>query len=382
MSDQILWLMLSQLPLSRQQKHRLLDRFGTVERILLDKANYSALSQQCKTKGKSLVPIEQLMSEAHSRLARVEHLGWQLLTPSMPDFPQTLLDIPDPPILIYACGAPRALCQPLVAIVGSRKATPLGLKLAQRFAAQLSSWGIAVVSGLARGIDTAAHEGALMNSDTGTASAPTSAILANGPGAIYPRQNQVLSERILASGGVLMTENPPDTALKPYLFPERNRLISGLSVATLVIEADMKSGSLVTANQALSQGRDVFAVPGALTNPQARGCHHLIKQGAMLVESPEDIISALHCQLRQLCPKLKRVEQATNRSSAANAHDVAKDKTTRADSILNLLGAQPLSLDEIEALSGLPMAELQVKLSRLELDGQLIRQSGRYFRSS
>lgn len=368
MSDPLYWLMLSQLPLSRLQKQQLLDAYSSPEHIFSEPDALAKIKQLCHTKHKHLPPLDLIQDEAIKRLSILEGLGWQLLTPSMHSFPKSLLQIPDPPLLLYIKGDPAALCQPLIAIVGSRKATPLGMKMAQRFAAQLSGWGLGIVSGLARGIDSAAHEGALESTSKGLfeAAAPTSAILANGPGTIYPRQNISLSDRIVASGGGLLTENPPGTPLKPYLFPERNRLISGLSVGTLVIEADLKSGSLVTAKQALSQGRDVFAVPGAITNPQSRGCHQLIKQGAMLVETPDDIINALHSQLRELCPGIK---------------SCVSDCEGTSDPLLNVLSAQPLSLNEIGALSGMPVSELQVKLARLELSGLLVRQSGRYFRS-
>ena len=360
MSDLLDWLQLALLPIPRKQKQSLLKSGLTPEATLHLDETQRLLRQCCVKKQIELPRPATLLAEARCISDRIEELGWQILTPDMPHFPQLLHQIPDPPTLLYAKGELSALEGAQIAVVGSRKASPLGVKLAQRFAKHLSDWGLGVVSGLALGIDAAAHQGALQG---GTA---TSAVLANGAGTIYPRSNRRLADHILAEGGVILTENPPAHRLEAWHFPERNRLISGLSLGTLVVEADLKSGSLITAQLALSQGREVFAIPGALTNPQARGCHQLIKQGAVLVDSPEDILNSLHRELRDLCPKQTEIQNSPARVD---------------DPLMQILGATDLNLNELAEVTGSELGQLQVELARLELSGAITRRAGRYFRN-
>ena len=366
MSDTRLWLHLLQLPLTRLQKRKLIERFGSLATLFECDEAWQFVTDFCRKHERPLLAQQDYSDGAKQIAEQCEQLGWQILCEEHPEFPERLRTIPDPPFLLFACGDTEAVSEPQIALVGSRKATPLGIKLAERFAKHLSDWGVGVVSGLALGIDTAAHLGALQGAT------PTTAVLANGPGKIYPHRNRGLADRIINKGGLLLSENPPGASLDAWRFPERNRLIAGLALGTLVVEADLKSGSLVTAKLALSQGSEVFACPGALSNPQARGCHQLIKQGAVLVESPDDIINALHQPLRQLC------------RSSGNGEDLSSGEvsTFNEDPLLRLLGSTDLSLDELAEVSGLSLDKLQVELAKHEMAGRLVRKAGRYFCSS
>ena len=366
MSDTLLWLQLLQLPLTRVQKRKLIKRFGSRTTLFECDEAWQFVTDFCRKHERPLLSRQDYSAGAKQIVEQCEQLDWRILTEEQPEFPERLRAIPDPPFLLFARGTPEAVGEPQIALVGSRKATPLGIKVAERFAKHLSDWGVGVVSGLALGIDTAAHLGALQGPT------PTTAVLANGPGTIYPHRNRELANRIVEKGGLLLSENPPGASLDAWRFPERNRLIAGLALGTLVVEADLKSGSLVTAKLALSQGSEVFAVPGALSNPQARGCHQLIKQGAVLVESPDDILNALHQPLRQLCSS----------SDDRDASSSVKVSASGKDPILCLLSSEALSFDELVEVSGLDVAQLQVELAKHELTGKLVRRAGRYFCSS
>lgn len=366
MSDTLLWLQLLQLPLTRLQKRKLIKRFNSLATLFESDEAWQFVAEFCRKHERPLLARQDYSAGADQIVEQCEQLGWQILSEEHSDFPDHLRTIPDPPFLLFACGEPMAVSEPQIALVGSRKATPLGIKVAERFAKHLSDWGVGVVSGLALGIDSAAHLGALQGPTA------TTAVLANGPGKIYPQRNHALADQIVKQGGLLLTENPPAASLDAWRFPERNRLIAGLALGTLVVEADLKSGSLVTAKLALSQGAEVFAVPGALSNPQARGCHQLIKQGAVLVESPDDIINALHQPLRQLC------SSSGDRDASSSTQVSASGK----DPILSLLSSEDLSFDELVEVSGLDVAQLQVELAKHELTGKLVRRAGRYFCNS
>src|SRR3990167_4268280 len=215
-----------------------------------------------------------------------EQPGLAMHTPAGPDFPRKLLQIPDPPVLLYVTGDTRLLGAPSLAIVGSRNATQQGMTNAERFARALSEAGLAIVSGLALGIDAAAHRGGLSGRGS------TIAVLGCGANVVYPLGNEPLFAQI-AENGAIVSEFPLGTPPARENFPRRNRLISGLSRGCLVIEAALASGSLITARLASEQGRDVFAVPGSIHSPHSKGCHALIKQGAKLVESARDVLEEL-----------------------------------------------------------------------------------------
>ena len=279
------------------------------------------------------------------------------------DYPAALLQTADPPCLLYATGRIHQLKNLQVAqslaVVGSRNPTPQGRLNAQAFAKNLASGGLTIVSGLALGVDGAAHEGALEGADTGLLA--TVAVVGTGLDRVYPKQHLALARQI-AAHGLILSEYPLGTPPLAENFPRRNRIISGLSQGTLVVEAALESGSLITARQALDQGREVFAIPGSIHSPQSKGCHALIRQGAKLVESAQDILEELH-----LPDPFAQVPLALD-----NPRPDTKG-------LLAWLGHEPVSLDALQARSGLATARLQAELLDLELAGQLERLPGGLF---
>lgn len=275
-----------------------------------------------------------------------------IITLGDPAYPNSLLEGPDPPLLLYAEGRIELLGAESLAIVGSRNATRQGLDNARSFAAQLSHAGITIVSGLALGIDAAAHEGGL----EGTGS--TVAVVGTGLDSAYPTRNRALTHRI-SERGLLVSEYSLGTPPLQAHFPQRNRIIAGLARATLVVEAAPQSGSLITARLANEAGRDVLAIPGSIHSPLSRGCHALIKQGAKLVESVADILDEL------------RPGAASPRPAAAPQPDN--------DPLLQALGFDPITLDTLAERTGWPPAELSTRLLDLELDGRVARLPGQRF---
>lgn len=304
-----------------------------------------------------------------------------VLTLGDADYPTALLDIPDPPLMLYALGQTAQLAtlqaQPALAVVGSRNPTPQGADNARAFARSLAASGLVIVSGLALGVDGAAHEGALEGAGPPGAAGrlATLAVVGTGLDRVYPRQHHALAQRI-AQQGLLLSEYPLGTPPLAAHFPRRNRLIAGLSQATLVVEAALQSGSLITAQQALEQGRDVMAIPGSIHAPQSKGCHALIKQGAKLVESAQDVLEELRLPLA-----LPLVQPALNLGAdglAADAPDgVRADEEDRA--LLRALGHDPVGLDALQGRCGWPTAQLQARLLELELAGQVGRLPGGLF---
>jgi DNA processing protein len=284
------------------------------------------------------------------------------------DYPALLRATPYAPAALFVVGAPTCLWSPQIAIVGARSATTGGIANARAFAAEFARVGNVVTSGLAEGIDAAAHEGAL------EAGGQTIAVLGTGPDVVYPRRHEDLAARIRASGA-LVTEFPPGTAGKPDHFPRRNRIIAGLSLGTLVVEASLKSGSLITARLAAEQGREVFALPGTIHSPLARGCHKLIRDGAKLVETAQEVLEELRGVGGLLAEGLRRRIDA-----AENTHDAAPAVHTRDPDYARLLAALdiPLALDELALRTGLGAAALSSMLLVLELDGVVSAENGRY----
>ncbi len=275
-------------------------------------------------------------------------------------YPGLLLQTADPPLLLYAQGQLARLSAPSVAVVGSRHATPQGESNAQALSAALSRQGWVVVSGLALGIDGAAHEGALQG-PSGTV-----AVVGTGLDRVYPASHKSLAHRI-AQQGCIVSEYAPGTPALAAHFPQRNRIIAGLSLGTLVVEAALQSGSLITARLASEAGREVFAIPGSIHSPQAKGCHALLRQGAKLVESAEDILEELRGGApRQPTLPLDREPEAGERAAPA-------------DPLLQALGHEPVSLDELLARTGYPVAELSARLLNLELEGCVVRLPGAFF---
>ena len=290
-------------------------------------------------------------------------------------YPRALLDIEDPPVLLYAMGYGPVWergwpdVSRCVAVVGSRNPTAQGSDNALAFAQSLAQEGMTVVSGMALGVDAAAHRGALAGADP-DGGVPTIAVVGTGLDRVYPSQHHTLAQQI-AQRGVILSEYALGTAPLAAHFPRRNRLISGLCQGTLVVEAALKSGSLITAEQALEQGRDVFAIPGSIHSTQSRGCHALIKQGAHLVESVQDILGVMD------------IATAAQEGPLSPAGASAAQALWDGDPALrDALGYEPSSLEALQARTGRSTAQLQAELMTLELQGALARLPGGLFQRS
>jgi DNA processing protein len=291
-----------------------------------------------------------------------------LLTWNCFGYPPLLAGIADAPLVLYVAGEVTSLSLPQLAIVGSRNPTGLGRDTAQQFAQQLSRAGMVVTSGLALGIDAAAHRGAL------SAGAPTVAVVGRGLDAVYPAENAGLAREIVAAGGALVSDLPIGTPPLRHHFPRRNRILSGLATGTLVVEAALRSGSLITARLAGEQGREVFAIPGSIHNPLARGCHRLLRQGATLVEEVADIFSEIEPIVVQMAGNT--IESAANMPASSGP---ALDKEY--EILLDALGFEPAGLDVLVVRTGLAAGAVASMLLILELDGRVQQQpGGRYSR--
>ncbi|KQB57204.1 MULTISPECIES: DNA-processing protein DprA [Acidovorax] len=362
---------------------RLLSRFGLPQDIF--RQPESAL-QHCVTlaQAKALCTVpsgwEALLETTWHWLEGADPQGPARAVITLGDarYPQSLLDTEDPPLLMYLMGAARLLAQNpfptgrCLAVVGSRNPTAQGADNARLFSRALRGAGFTIVSGLALGVDAAAHEGALdVSSDPFAEATPaTIAVVGTGLDRVYPRKNLDLAHRI-AAHGVLVSEYPLGTPPLAANFPKRNRIISGLSQGTLVVEAALASGSLITARMAAEQGREVFAIPGSIHAPQSRGCHALIRQGAKLVESAQDVLEEL------------RMPPAAGKQSASSGAAVLDEEGSRdidtrqtESPLLQALGFDPMGVDALVARTGMDAASLQVELLELELDGQVARLPG------
>ena len=298
-----------------------------------------------------------------------------------PRYPQLLLDTEDPPLMLYLMGPARLVEETpfppgkCLAVVGSRNPTAQGAVNARLFSQALRDAGFTIVSGLALGVDAAAHEGALAGQHLAADEDPaTIAVVGTGLDRVYPRKNLDLAHRIAACG-LLVSEYPLGTPPLAANFPKRNRIISGLSQGTLVVEAALASGSLITARMAAEQGREVFAIPGSIHAPQSRGCHALIRQGAKLVESAQDILEELHT------PAVGRtVENPPNVTKRkASTEEIGAAVAPPESPLLQALGFDPMGIDALVARTGMDAAALQVALLELELDGQVARLPGGLF---
>jgi len=318
-----------------------------------------------------LSPLSALTEKRIERtLAWAQQTGNRVLTLADKDYPPALLDIADPPLLLYVKGRIELLARPSLAVVGSRNATAGGGTNADRFAETLSQRGLTVISGLALGIDSAAHIGALRGLESSLDGGSTVAVIGTGADIVYPARNRGLAHRIVAAG-CIVSEYPLGMPGIAANFPRRNRIISGLASGVLVVEAAAQSGSLITARMAAEQGRDVFAIPGSIHSPLSKGCHYLIKQGAKLVESAQDILeemvsyraragSGSSASVSMSCDA---ITQAATRDCGGNVPGTVKDQ------LLAALGFDPASLDMLAARSGIDIAQLNAQLLALELEG-------------
>lgn len=330
---------------------QLLARFGSAA------ATLEALPQLAARGGGPAPPIAPV-ALAERELAHAARLGARHLFLGDPQYPDLLAELDDAPPVVMFRGRIALLARPTIAMVGARNASAAACRFARQLAAELGHEGVTIVSGLARGVDTAAHHGAL---DTGTIG-----VIAGGIDVVYPPENAALQERI-ACEGLLIAEQPPGTEPRARHFPYRNRIIAGLALGTVVVEAAPKSGSLITARLAGELGREVMAVPGSPLDPRAQGCNALIRDGATLVQSAADVLETV----RPIDRRMVRSERATfSAPPPADASDADRRDVTA------LLGPVPVAIDELVRQSGHGPAIVQTVLLELELAGRLERHAG------
>jgi DNA processing protein len=369
----IQWLALSLTPgLGPTKARKLIERFGSTEAIFqaslteLEAAGLQAISAQSLGTGHSL-------ELADDELARASAAGVSLVSLDSPGYPGELKQIYDPPLLLYVRGNEDVIAQPGVAVVGTRHPTPYGTGMAERLSADLALRGLVIFSGMARGVDSAAHRGAI------AAKGKTVAVFGTGVDVVYPKENHRLLDQILALGGAAISEFPLATFAAPQNFPIRNRIISGISLGVLVVEAAEYSGTRITARCALEQNRDVFAVPGNVTNKNSWGPNTLIKQGAKLVATWEDVWEELPPDVRlKLAPKDGDESHPTSTASLFGEKELAPHEKK----ILSLLKAdESTHIDElVERLEPeLSSSEIFAALFELELDGRVKQLPGKNF---
>ncbi|MFA7291296.1 MAG: DNA-processing protein DprA [Rhodocyclaceae bacterium] len=351
------WLRLTLIPgIGGETQRKLLAAFGLPEAIF--SASRSNLRSIIGDKATDRLLETDNRAAVAAAQQWAEQPGQRILTLADEDYPRALFDIADPPTLLYVRGRCELLSLPALAIVGSRNATPQGESNARAFAAALAAEGLSIVSGLALGIDAAAHRGAI------AAGGATIAVIGTGADRLYPARNHALAGEI-AEKGAIVSEFPLGTPAAASNFPRRNRLISGLSRGVLVVEAAVESGSLITARMAGEQGREVFAIPGSIHSPQARGCHRLIRQGAKLVETAQDV-------MEELGTAIEAASIATCTTEAGGEESLR---------ILALAGFDPVTMDDLVTRSGLTAEALSVILLQLELDRRVsCLPGGRYQR--
>lgn len=373
------WLRLTLSPgVGNQSARRLLAALGSAEAVFEtppDRLKELVTPAQSQALCQPPAGLPDLLERTWNWLQHpAEGLCQQVLTLGDPAYPADLLQLADPPLMLYALsGRPLPFSEgPLqaVAVVGSRNPSAQGLENAHAFAHSLVGQGFSVVSGLALGIDGAAHEGAL-SAAAGAEPWPTLAVVGTGLDRVYPRQHRALAHRV-ALHGVMLSEYPLGTPPLAANFPKRNRLIAALSRGTLVVEAALASGSLVTARLAAEQGKEVFAIPGSIHAPQSRGCHALIRQGAKLVETVQDILEEL--------PSPRHAPSQLELPALASGHRMSAEAAQPSgDEVLDALGQDPCTLDTLQARCGWPTPALQARLLTLELNGQLSRLPGGRF---
>ena len=339
------WLILAQAHLRVSELKALLDLFGSVADVVAQPRSRLGESGLSEEKCAAIALPDDPAVEAALRW--LEDDAHHVVTWGADDYPEVFRQIAGPPLLLYVNGDVDALHLPALAIIGSRNPTQGGIRNAHDFAKHLAGRGFAIVSGMAQGIDAAAHEGAL------DAGGRTVAFLGTGIDRVYPARNRELAHAI-AGGGALVSEYPLGAPPERWRFPERNRLISGLSLGVLVVEAARRSGSLITARLAGDQGREIFALPGSIHSPLARGCHRLIREGAKLVETADDIVT-------ELGPLTGHLGQAIDDEYAE---------------LRQFLSHDPVSIDELEKRSGLTIDQLSSMLLILELHGEVESLSG------
>ncbi len=347
--------------LTRDKAQRLLERFGSAEGVR--QAEEADLRAVCGLTAPELARLrDRSLAEAAKTVQRCKNGNIRILLCHDPAYPRTLKAIYDPPLVLYVRGTLPDLNRiPAVAVVGQRKATPYGLGVAEKMGYHLSENGVCVVSGMAVGIDSAAHTGALQGKT------PTVAVFGTAIDKCYPASNAPLLRKILHSGAAI-SEYPPEYEGKSYTFVRRNRIVSGLCRGVVVAEAPKKSGSLITASLALEQGREVFAVPGSVDALSSEGCNELIAGGAQLVRSAEDVLSALGYEPVSVDPPRQTPPEPVRREEPQREQDPI---LAALDGICNL--------DELKEKTGLPVHELMSRLTVLELLGKIVQHPGQYY---
>jgi DNA processing protein len=346
------WLQLSLTPgIGASALRELLREFGLPEAVLA--AGRAALARRISPAALDALTSEPVARAVAQALEWARKPGHSVVTLDDDSYPKRLLEISDPPALLYCVGRTELLHGPALAVVGSRNATAQGVRDAHSFARALSDAGLTIVSGLALGVDAGAHRGGLAGRSS------TIAVLGTGVDLVYPPGNEALT-RDIAAHGLLLSEFPLGLRAAKQNFPRRNRVISGLAYGTLIIEAALSSGSLITARSALEQGREVFAVPGSIHSPLSKGGHSLIKSGAKLVESAEDVLSELTALPR---PRPGRDE--------AGAAEAVTRVPHACSALLEQMGVDPVDVDSLCARAGLSAQQTMAELLRLELDGRV-----------
>ncbi|MGS2718369.1 DNA-processing protein DprA [Eionea flava] len=371
-------LLVKLLPAIGTQRYwSLIEYCQTVEQVLTkDPYTLPILNQEAKTllahyhKAPNDNP---LYDRAHQIIAETKAAGATMISVACTAYPPLLHQIHTPPPLLFIKGNKQALSLPQLAIVGSRHATHQGLSTTALFAKHLANAGFTVTSGLALGVDSAAHQAVIDSHQQQTITGKTIAVMATGIDHVYPRKNHTMSEEIVSLGGALVTEFMPNTAPKAGHFPQRNRLISGLSLGTLVVEAAIKSGSLITAKYALEQNREVFAIPGSIHNPQSKGCHQLIQQGAHLVQTSHDIVEQLQgiiecCQPDKLSGDSNLPYSSVDKPSVTQA-----TLSTQEERLLSYIGFDPVTTDQLLLSAPLPHSQINQCLLELEIKGWIKR---------
>lgn len=351
------WLRLHFAFLSAKQLNRLIAHFGNLENALAaSRSDWLQVPKITQKQADQFFAVDE--SQIQQALDWAQQSDQTIITQQDIAFPELLREISDPPILLYVRGDLSLLTSPQLAVVGSRHASRQGLQIAEDFGEELSRVGLCITSGLAHGIDAAAHRGGLKGQGQ------TLAIVGTGLDRIYPAANQNLARQI-AEQGAIVSEYPLGTRPLAQNFPKRNRLISGMATGCLVVEAALKSGSLITARQAMEQGREVFAVPGSINNSLAKGCHQLIKQGAKLVESSQDI-------LEELAPLIE-FSWLNDKTTPADTNTKAPGLvlTDAQSALLNIMEYEPMGLDELVVMSKMPASDIQSQMMMLELEGHI-----------
>lgn len=377
-----LWLALKAIPrLSINKKLQLVEHCG-IEALFNNKIPLSTLSLTAKQQAAIQAPnwqaIDQIIADSHACQS-------EIIPYDDARYSRLLKEIHDPPLVLFVQGNLTLLNTMQIALVGSRACTASGKETAQNIAADLTTLGVVITSGLAMGIDAFAHVGALKRDNS------TVAVVATGLDIVYPSRHRKLATDILNRGGAIVSEFPPGTLPKPGHFPKRNRLISGLSQGVVVIEAALKSGSLITARTALEQNREVFAVPSAIYNEQAKGCHQLIKQGAKLVENVADIMeefdATLISELNLIKGSSLLADKANNegavvpqKNNGVSAQPKTENKDLFIDPLLASVGYEITPIDIVVSRSQLPTDVVLTKLTMLELEGLVTSVPGGYLR--